>query len=1237
MADVKILLVEDESIEAMDIQRTLESFGYNVPYVASKGEEAVSKALEIRPDIILMDIILKGEMDGIETANEIKALNIPIIYLTAHSEEPTIERAKLTGPYGYIIKPYEANELKYAIELALYKNKMEKGLKASEEKYHSILDNIQDAYFRGDKEGNITMASPSAARMYKFNSPEEMIGISAISLYKSQEDRNIMLEYLKKHGKVLNMEGEALRNDGTSFWASMNVQFIYDENGQIQGTEAFVRDISKTKKAENKIKESENYYKTIFEHTGTANVIIEEDTTISLANAKFEKLSGYSRREIEGKKSWTDFVVGDDLEKMEDYHRLRRINHSSAPIIYDFRFIDRKGDIKNIHLEVEMIPNTKKSVAALLDITEHKNALEEIQKLYKMESEIRADAEAAKKEIYTVLERVSDSFVALDNNWNYTYVNKRGAEHFGKTPEEMIGQHIWTMFPEGIDQPFYKAYHRAMEEQKFIHLEEYYEPYDRWFENDIYPSEDGITIFFKDITEEKKAEEILKESEEKYRQLFETMTQGVIYHDADGIITSMNPAAENIMGYTADEIPDETSKSNGWSYMHEDGTDFPGETHPSMVALKTGKPVKNVIIGVKSPNKKEHSWLKIDAISQFRSGEKKPYQVYTLLEDISQRKKAENALSISENKYRTLFDNAGDGILLMKDNLFVECNEKALEVYGATRDQIIGQSPYKFSPEFQPGGERSEDKALEFINKALDGHSQNFEWKHLRYNGTPFYAEITLNQLQIENEYLLQAIVRDITERKEAEYLLKESAERFRAVAESAVDAIATTDAKGNIMFFNNSLTTIFGYTKKEIIGKPLTILMPERFRKNYLNELGKFEKSGEHRLIGRTVATTGLKKDGNEFPFEMSLASWKSRGKTYFTSIIRDITERKLAEEALHESEEKYKTLFESGPAYTILLGLDGIILDFNASAEQIIGISKDEVVGKHFSELKIFPEEDLSLHEKKFPQIFKHEVVDNYESQIIDKNGEIRWGDTSLTIIRKNNVPAYVLVIFNDITERKQAENEILQSLHEKELLLREIHHRVKNNMQIISSLLNLQMEFEHMDETLRVLKESQGRVKSMAMVHEKLYQSPMFNNINFKEYVEKLVYDILYSYGVKSGSIEPVLNIDDINLNIDTAIPLGLIVNELVTNSVKYAFPQGEGTIRVKLKSFQGKMELVISDNGLGLPEEFDLEKTETLGLQLVKSLTDQIDGEIELDRSHGTKFKVKFKELKYKERV
>jgi len=315
VGSVKILLVEDESIEAMDIKQTLESFGYEVPYVASSGEEAINKALEIMPDLILMDIILKGETDGVEAASRIKSLDIPVIYLTAHSEESTIEKAKLTEPYGYIIKPYEHTELKYAIELALYKHKTEIKLKESEKQYRSILENIQDAYVRVNTDGRIIMVSPSAASMYGFDSPQEMIGIPAISLYKNPERRSIVLGDLKKEVQVGNFEGEALRKDGTSFWVSISIQFIYDDEGQIQGTEAFIRNITQRKKAENEIKKSENYYKAIFEHTGAATVIIEEDTTISLANAEFERLSGYPREEIQGKRSWTEFVEKKILKK----------------------------------------------------------------------------------------------------------------------------------------------------------------------------------------------------------------------------------------------------------------------------------------------------------------------------------------------------------------------------------------------------------------------------------------------------------------------------------------------------------------------------------------------------------------------------------------------------------------------------------------------------------------------------------------------------------------------------------------------------------------------------------------------------------------------------------------------------------------------------------------------------------------------------------------------------------
>ena len=232
-------------------------------------------------------------------------------------------------------------------------------------------------------------------------------------------------------------------------------------------------------------------------------------------------------------------------------------------------------------------------------------------------------------------------------------------------------------------------------------------------------------------------------------------------------------------------------------------------------------------------------------------------------------------------------------------------------------------------------------------------------------------------------------------------------------------------------------------------------------------------------------------------------------------------------------------------------------------------------------------------------------------------------------LELRRTNNaVKIKELKILDANKKLKNKQRKLEQSLQEKKVLLKEIHHRVKNNMQIISSLLSLQRGCVEGDETINVLRDSQGRVRSMAMIHENLYQSPTLSNINFKNYIKELVKVILISYGCRD--IEIMLEVENIRLDIDTAIPCGLIINELVTNSVKYAFPQGKGVINIKLKSFQDELELIIADNGIGLPLDFDYNKINTLGLQLVDSLVKQLNGQITIESNLGSEFKMKFKE-------
>ncbi|MBZ2166194.1 sensor histidine kinase [Methanobacterium spitsbergense] len=338
--------------------------------------------------------------------------------------------------------------------------------------------------------------------------------------------------------------------------------------------------------------------------------------------------------------------------------------------------------------------------------------------------------------------------------------------------------------------------------------------------------------------------------------------------------------------------------------------------------------------------------------------------------------------------------------------------------------------------------------------------------------------------------------------------------------------------------------------------------------------------------------------------------------------------------EKELKESEYNLRLILDSTAEGIFGIDLEGICTFCNASAVKLLGYNNpDELIGNNIHDLIHRP------HQQGTPYMsFK-----TGKRVYMEDEKFMRTDGTSFSAeywsypqIKDNEIIGAVIT-FTDITERKKAEIEIKNSLNEKEVLLREINHRVKNNLQIIASLLHLQADSIDDKKIADILKESETRVKSMAIVHEKLYQSPNFNDINFKQYLEKLVYDILYTYGIKIGLIKVQMEIEDIHLNIDTAIPLGLIINELITNTIKYAFPQNKGTITIQLKSLTEKMEITIADDGIGLPKDINLENPETLGLKLVQSLVKQLDGDLKLNTDKGTEFKITFKELKYKKRL
>jgi PAS domain S-box-containing protein len=362
--------------------------------------------------------------------------------------------------------------------------------------------------------------------------------------------------------------------------------------------------------------------------------------------------------------------------------------------------------------------------------------------------------------------------------------------------------------------------------------------------------------------------------------------------------------------------------------------------------------------------------------------------------------------------------------------------------------------------------------------------------------------------------------------------------------------------------------------------------------------------------------------------------------------AIVQDVTELKKAEEKI----KSLVNIVESSNDAIITKSLDGIITRWNKGAEHVYGYSAEEILGKEISILA--PDNLKGEINQLIEEIKQGKKIHNYETLRLRKDGTII--NVSLTLSPVFDVSGKltdVSIIARDITKRKEVEEALanLEAVRKKE-----IHHRIKNNLQVISSLIDLQAEkFKGRkdikdSEVIEAFRESQDRVISMALIHEELYEGDGFEKLNFLLYIEKLVENIFQKY--KLGNTDISLNMDmeeNLLFDMDTAVPLGMIVNELVSNSLKHAFiGRDKGEILIKLcriepakfqsgravsnnENFQStSFILTISDNGVGIPENIDIEDLESLGLQLVTTLVDQLDGELELRRNNGTEFTMGF---------
>jgi PAS domain S-box-containing protein len=400
-------------------------------------------------------------------------------------------------------------------------------------------------------------------------------------------------------------------------------------------------------------------------------------------------------------------------------------------------------------------------------------------------------------------------------------------------------------------------------------------------------------------------------------------------------------------------------------------------------------------------------------------------------------------------------------------------------------------------------------------------------------------------------------------------------------------------------------------------------------------NGFDTFNKVHKHAPGTALIILTGLRDEeiGNRAVKEGAqdyLVKGQIDSKLLFKSINYGIERNNLVLD-LAQRESNLSALMENTTDSIWSTDIEGNLLTFNSKFQKLYKKYYGVELAEGIRLYDHIPADEIKLWETVNNRILRKERF-SFE-KVYESPGTSIYVEISVNpIISEDGSVMGASFFSRDITERKKTENSLRVTLEEKKMLLKEIHHRVKNNLMIISNLLYLQSSYIKDKESQDIFKESQNRARSMALIHERLYHSADLKRMDFGDYIRSLSTELLHTYEVDPGLIKLKINVEDIFLDINTAIPLGLIVNELVTNSLKHAFPEGNsGEINVDFHPIDDYYEFTVKDNGVGFPEDIDYQNTESLGLQIVTSLTDQIDGEITLDRNNGTKFKITFKEL------
>ena len=653
-----------------------------------------------------------------------------------------------------------------------------------------------------------------------------------------------------------------------------------------------------------------------------------------------------------------------------------------------------------------------------------------------------------------------------------------------------------------------------------------------------------------------------------------------------------------------------------------------------------------------------------------------------------ERQQSDTALRESEAQYRRTIDTAAEGIWTLnaeRHTTFV--NPRMAKMLGYSPEEMLGRPMSDFMEE------TCWASAMENFGQRPQDTTEQHDFQFRAQDGSPLWAIVSATPIFTATGQYSGALMMltDITDRKRAEAAVERQHLKSKLFAEIALkicrslqlDDILQTTVTEVQKILDCDRVSIYrllpdgsGHAIAEVVEPGHSSLLDLCWPSNI------FESDRQQCFLeGKAMAIADVERaDDQTAPNLLALMrKWGVRAKLVVpilqhdriwgfivahqccaprawtdleTELLQHLADRvgiALAQAQLlaarQKSEARFRAMFEQAAVGIVQNDLDGRFIRCNQKSGDILGYPCEELLTKMLGE--ITHPKDLVQCNAALARLLGDEIQTfSMEQRFTRKNGSIVWVNLTVSLVRAPlGQPDYFLGVMEDISDRKaalyereQAQAKLKASLYEKEVLLKEIHHRVKNNLYIISNLLDLQSETLEDEASKQLFADSQNRLQTMALIHEQLYKSTDLATVDFTNYVRNLVNNLYYSYDNTNGKIEIAIDADSLLLNLETAIPCGLLINELITNSFKYAFPESRsGTIAIQINCDRHEnINLIVRDDGIGIPENLDWQNTSSLGLRLVNILAEQLEADIALDRQNGTSFHLVFRELKYQER-